>query len=242
LLIDQRRGTSKKYRKNTRLPPKLGIAGVWHQQVGDDVRGIPIVLSAASGTGKTTLGQRLIKRFPEIKLSVSYTTRAPRPGEQNGVDYYFVSTTQFEEMVHQNAFIEWAQVHGNMYGTAFSEVSRRLDQGDDVLLDIDVQGGKSIRDRLPDSLLVFLLPPSLAELRRRLSSRGTDSAEQVQLRLLNARREIEAATIYDYLVINDDIDSASQTLAGVVQAERIRRADKGMVIKKILSADLVPHT
>lgn len=200
------------------------------------------MLSAASGTGKTTLGQRLIKRFPQIKLSVSYTTRAPRAGEQNGVDYHFVSTSQFEAMVRENAFIEWAQVHGNMYGTAFSEVSKRLDGGDDVLLDIDVQGGKSIRERLPDSLLVFLLPPSLAELRRRLSGRGTDSADQVQLRLLNARREIEAATFYDYLIINDDIERASEALAGVVQVERIRRADKADVVRKILSADLVPHT
>jgi guanylate kinase len=200
-------------------------------------RGIPIVLSAASGTGKTTLGQRLIKRFPQIRLSVSYTTRAPRAGEVNGVDYYFISTTQFEEMVHTNAFIEWAQVHGNMYGTAYNEVSRRLEAGDDVLLDIDVQGGKSIRDRLPDSLLVFLLPPSLGELRRRLSSRGTESAEQVQIRLLNARREIEAAAIYDYLIVNDDIDRASEALADVVQVERIRRSDKAMVIRNVLGSD-----
>ena len=201
------------------------------------VRGIPIVLSAASGTGKTTLGQRLIKRFPQIRLSVSYTTRAPRSGEVNGVDYYFISSTQFEEMVHTNAFIEWAQVHGNMYGTAYSEVSRRLEAGDDVLLDIDVQGGKSIRDGLPDSLLVFLLPPSLGELRRRLSSRGTESVEQVQLRLLNARREIEAASIYDYLIVNDDIERASESLADVVQVERIRRSDKAMVIRNVLGSD-----
>jgi guanylate kinase len=168
---------------------------------------------------------------------VSYTTRAPRAGEVNGVDYYFISTTQFEEMVHTNAFIEWAQVHGNMYGTAYNEVSRRLEAGDDVLLDIDVQGGKSIRDRLPDSLLVFLLPPSLGELRRRLSSRGTESAEQVQIRLLNARREIEAAAIYDYLIVNDDIDRASEALADVVQVERIRRSDKAMVIRNVLGSD-----
>jgi guanylate kinase len=205
------------------------------------VPGIPIVLSAASGTGKTTLGQRLIKRFPQIKLSVSYTTRAPRGGEVNGIDYYFVSTSQFEDMVHTNAFIEWAQVHGNMYGTAYSEVSRRLQSGEDVLLDIDVQGGKSIRDRFPDSLLVFLLPPSMQELRRRLSSRGTDSAEQVQLRLLNARREIEAAAIYDYLIVNDDLDRASDALADVVRIEHLRRADKAAVIRKVLAGDSPPH-
>ncbi len=199
--------------------------------------GIPIVLSAASGTGKTTLGQRLIKRFPEIKLSISYTTRAPRGGEVNGVDYHFVSTKQFEEMVQANAFIEWAQVHGNMYGTAFSEVSRRLDAGDDVLLDIDVQGGKSIRDRMNDSLLVFLLPPSMEELHRRLSSRGTESSEQVQLRLLNARREIEAASIYDYLIVNDDLGRASDALAEVLQVERMRRQDKRAAIRKILASE-----
>jgi guanylate kinase len=198
-------------------------------------RGIPIVLSAASGTGKTTLGHRLITRFGDIRLSISYTTRPPRGGEQDGVDYHFVSTTQFEDMVRSNAFIEWAQVHGNLYGTAWNEVTRRLEIGEDVLLDIDVQGGKSIKDRIPEALLVFLLPPSMSELRRRLSSRGTETTEQVQIRLLNARREIEAATFYDYLIVNDDLDRAADALSSVVSVERLRRADKATVARQILT-------
>lgn len=198
-------------------------------------RGLPIVLSAASGTGKTTLGHRLIERFPHIKLSVSYTTRAPRGGEQNGVDYHFVSTSQFEDMVRSNAFIEWAQVHGNLYGTAWSEVTSRIEVGEDVLLDIDVQGGKSIKDRIPESLLVFLLPPSMSELRRRLSNRGTESTEQVQIRLLNARREIEASTFYDYHIVNDELERAMTALSGVVNAERLRRADKAAIVRQILT-------
>ncbi len=193
------------------------------------------MLSAASGTGKTTLGHRLIDHFGDIKLSVSYTTRAARGGEAHGVDYHFVSTSQFEDMVRSNAFIEWAQVHGNLYGTAWNEVTRRLEVGEDVLLDIDVQGGKSIKERLPDALLIFLLPPSMDELRRRLSSRGTESNEQVQIRLLNARREIEAASFYDYLIVNDDLDRAVDMLGNVVKVERQRRADKLAIIRQILT-------
>jgi guanylate kinase len=219
------RGASSKYCKPIENAPILN----------EMRRGVPIVLSAASGTGKTTLGHRLIQRFGDIKLSVSYTTRPPRGGEQDGVDYHFVSTTQFEDMVRSNAFIEWAQVHGNLYGTAFSEVTRRVEVGEDVLLDIDVQGGKSIKERIPDSLLVFLLPPSMSELRRRLSSRGTESTEQVQIRLLNARREIEAAAIYDYLIVNDDLERAAEALSNVVINERLRRADKTAIVRQILT-------
>jgi guanylate kinase len=199
--------------------------------------GVPIVLSAASGTGKTTLGHRLLAAFPDIRLSVSVTTRPPRAGEKEGVDYYFISTERFDDMVRNHELLEWAEVHGNLYGTAWSEVQSRIDKGEDVLLDIDVQGGKQIRDRYAESLLIFLLPPSLRELRRRLSGRGTESPEQFQRRMLNARREIEAASIYDYLLINDDLERAAERLSQVVASERLRRTDKQSLIDRILADD-----
>lgn len=199
-------------------------------------RGIPVVLSAASGTGKTTLGQRLIQSVPHLTLSVSYTTRAPRKGEREGQDYHFIDTARFDEMVRANAFIEWAEVHGNLYGTAYSEVQARLESGQDVLLDIDVQGGKQIRQSFTDALMIFLLPPSLGELSRRLAARGTEAASDFQKRMLNARREIEGASVYDFLIVNDDMTVASQRLCEVVEIERLRRLDKGALIQQVLSS------
>jgi len=192
-------------------------------------------LSAASGTGKTTLGQRLMRGCTGLTLSISFTTRAPRPGESDGVDYHFIDTARFDEMVRSGSFIEWAEVHGNLYGTAWSEVQNRLDSGSDVLLDIDVQGGKQIRDRFSDSLLIFLLPPSLNELQRRLSARGTEAPDDFHRRMLNARREIEGAVLYDYLIVNDDLDRAAQRLCDVVVVERLRRLDKAATVQHILA-------
>lgn len=198
-------------------------------------KGFPVVLSAASGTGKTTLGHRLLKTVPNLTLSVSYTTRAPRHGEREGADYHFIDTGRFDEMVRANAFIEWAEVHGNLYGTAFAEVQARLDAGEDVLLDIDVQGGKQIRTRFPDALMIFLLPPSLGELSRRLAARGTESASDFQRRMLNARREIEGASVYDFLIVNDDVELASRRLCEVVEIERLRRVDKAALLQQVLA-------
>lgn len=198
-------------------------------------RGFPIVLSAASGTGKTTLGQRLMRGCTGLCLSISFTTRAPRAGETDGTDYHFIDTARFDEMVRSGAFIEWAEVHGNLYGTAWSEVQNRLDGGSDVLLDIDVQGGKQIRDRFSDSLLIFLLPPSLNELQRRLKARGTEAPDDFHRRMLNARREIEGAILYDYLIVNDDLDRAAQRLCDVVVVERLRRLDKAGTVQHILA-------
>ena len=201
-------------------------------------KGFPVVLSAASGTGKTTLGQRLIQTVPHLTLSVSYTTRAPRQGEREGADYHFIDTARFDEMVRANAFIEWAEVHGNLYGTAFAEVQATLDAGEDVLLDIDVQGGKQIRQRFADkqALMIFLLPPSLGELSRRLAARGTESASDFQKRMLNARREIEGASVYDFLIVNDDVELASRRLCEVVEIERLRRVNKAGLIQQVLGS------
>jgi len=151
------------------------------------------------------------------------------------VDYHFIDSARFDEMVRSGAFIEWAEVHGNLYGTAWSEVQARLDAGSDVLLDIDVQGGKQIRDRFSDSLLIFLLPPSLNELQRRLKARGTESPDDFHRRMLNARREIEGAVLYDYLIVNDDLDRAAQRLCDVVVVERLRRLDKAATVHHILA-------
>jgi len=197
--------------------------------------GMPIVLSAASGTGKTTLAQRLLKSIDNIAVSVSYTTRAPRGKEQHGVEYYFIDQEQFDHMVKCNEFIEWAEVHGNLYGTAFTEVQQRLEQGQDVLLDIDVQGGDQIRQRFEQSLLIFLLPPSMDELKNRLLLRATESYHDVQRRMLNARKEIEAAHHYDYLIVNDDLEQATERLIQVVRAERLRKQDKSLWIRHLLS-------
>jgi len=196
--------------------------------------GIPIVLSAASGTGKTTLGHKLRLNCPGITLSISYTTRAPRKGETHGVDYFFVDNPTFDAMLQTQAFLEWAEVHGHRYGTAWSEVTHRLNAGEDVLLDIDVQGGKQIRQRYASSLLIFLLPPSLRELMRRLRQRGTESDADFQRRMIAAKREIEEASIYDYLVVNDNLNHATEQLAQIVKAERLRRIDKNALIERIV--------
>lgn len=221
--------------RDDQLKDPVGAARSLLSVMGAAPRGMPIVLSAASGTGKTTLGQKLLHTMPELTLSISHTTRAARGREVDGESYHFVSTDTFEEMVRGKAFIEWAEVHGNLYGTAISEVQARMDEGRDVLLDIDIQGGRAIRDRFDSSLLIFLLPPSLSELEKRLRDRGTESEEQIHRRLLNARREIESAYFYDYLVVNDDVTHAAQTLQHIIQTERLRRMDKQALIANILS-------
>lgn len=184
-------------------------------------RGIPIVISAASGTGKTSLCRRLLETLSHVTRSISFTTRAPRGDEQDGRDYHFVDGAQFDAMVSQNEFIEWARVFTHRYGTGFQAVKSQLEQGLDVLLDIDVQGGIQIRDRLPDPLLIFLLPPSMSELRRRLVNRGTDDPEVIDARLAEARGEIERAQDYEFLVVNDDFEQAAADLRAIIRARRL---------------------
>jgi len=184
-------------------------------------RGIPIVISAASGTGKTSLCRRLLETLSQVTRSISFTTRAPRGDEQDGRDYHFVDGSVFDAMVARNDFIEWAQVFTHRYGTGYQAVKSQLDQGLDVLLDIDVQGGVQIRDRLPDALLVFLLPPSMSELRRRLVNRGTDDPEVIEARLAEARGEIACAQDYEFLVVNDDFEQAAADLRAIVRARRL---------------------
>jgi guanylate kinase len=181
-----------------------------------------LVLSAPSGAGKTSLSRALLEAFPDLRQSVSFTTRAPRGREVNGVDYFFVSGDEFEGMAASGAFAEWAVVHGHRYGTAKATLDGARQQGQDILLDIDCQGAARLKKTCEDGIFIFILPPDLDELARRLRVRNTDSPRDVEIRIHNARREIAAASWYDYIVINDDFDRALEELKAIVVAERCR--------------------
>jgi guanylate kinase len=181
------------------------------------------ILSAPSGAGKTTILKKVMAEVGKLVFSVSHTTRLPRKGEANGVDYHFVSVAEFKAMRDQKLFLEWAEVHGNFYGTSRPAVLEQLEQGLDVILDIDVQGAAIIgHDSSVKAVSVFVAPPSLAELERRLRGRGTDREETIMVRLGNAVEEMSAAGKYDYLVINDDLEEAAAVLQAVLIAERSR--------------------
>lgn len=193
-------------------------------------RGVPVVVSAPSGGGKTTLCRRVMQQLGGIEFSVSHTTRAPRGSERDGVDYHFVTDDAFDRLVAGKTFLEWAHVHGRRYGTSRAAVETRLAQGIDVFFDIDVQGGRQIADAMPDAVLVFVLPPDMATLERRLRSRNSDSAAQIATRLAAARREMETAAFYTYWIVNDSLDRAVDQLRAVVVAERLRRVDKQALV------------
>ncbi len=180
-----------------------------------------LILSAPSGTGKTTLARRLVAAHPGATFSISYTTRAPRGHEKDGVDYHFVSEDEFQKMIDAGQFVEWAQVHGHRYGTPRSSIESAKAL---VVFDIDVQGGEAIKKRHPDAVRVLVLPPSLAELERRLRARSTDDAATVRRRLDAARNEIARARAgaYEYWVVNDDLDRAYGDLEAIVRAEGCR--------------------
>lgn len=175
------------------------------------------ILSAPSGAGKSTLCRRLRDQFPELRYSVSHTTRRPRKGEKDGVDYHFTSRPIFEEGIRQNRCAEWADVYGNYYGTSAVFIDRCLESGWDVLLDIDVQGTRQILARYPESVTIFILPPSLEVLEKRLTARGTDSPEVMARRLRSARAEMVQKDIYRHVIVNDDLDTAVGELIGIFQ-------------------------
>ena len=179
-------------------------------------RGRLIVLAAPSGAGKTTLVHALLRRIPDLVFSVSYTTRAPRAGEREGHDYFFISTDEFKRMVEAGAFLEHAQVFDHWYGTGVERVNEALARGQSVLLEIDWQGARQVKSRSPAACTVFILPPSLAELERRLRGRGTDSAERIQRRLRDALGDISHWSEFDYAVVNEDVDAATDALAAIV--------------------------
>lgn len=181
------------------------------------------MVSAPSGAGKSTLIKRLLASVRGLKFSVSYTTRPPRADEKNGRDYFFVSRERFRRMIAAAEFVEWADVFGNFYGTSRRQLRAAQEAGRDVLLDIDVQGHRQVRKRLPEAVSVFVLPPSLQELGRRLRRRHSDAPEVITRRLKEARREIRHWPEYDYLVVNDRLPVATRALQAVVQAARLRR-------------------
>ena len=180
------------------------------------------VVSAPSGAGKTTLNRRLRDVIPDLSYSVSFTTRPPRPGELNERDYFFISRPEFQGMIDRRAFLEWAEVYGQFYGTGRAWVEERLARGLDVLVDIDTQGARQIKANFPKAVLIFITPPSFAELRRRLRHRQTETETQMQTRLKRARDEIEARSMYDYLIVNDDLEQAVKDMVVVIRAERLR--------------------
>ena len=186
-------------------------------------RGLLLIVSAPSGAGKTTLVERLVGETPRLTMSRSYTSRPARPGETDGVDYNFVTRARFEAMAKAAAFLEWAELFGNLYGTSAADTERVLEAGRDVVLVIDVQGARQVRRRGGEVLTVFVMPPSYAVLEQRLRGRSQDSEEAIQRRLEVARSEVAAFTEYDFIVINDEVDAAVTRLQAILVGERARR-------------------
>lgn len=186
------------------------------------VRGFAVVVSAPSGAGKTTICRRIVADMPDTHYSVSVTTRSPRPGEVDGRDYHFVSEAEFRSRIRDGRLVEWAEVHGNYYGTDRRMLEERLERGQIVLLDLDVQGARNLKRALPDTVTVFICPPSWEALEHRLRGRAADSEETVRLRLANARREMSAYRNYDYLVRNDELERATRRVRGIIESEARR--------------------
>jgi guanylate kinase len=196
--------------------------------------GVPILLTAPSGTGKTTLCRKVLSVLRDVTLSVSFTTRPPRRTEQDGVDYHFVDRAVFEERVAQGRFLEWATVHGNCYGTGTEYRDDWIAKGRDVLFDVDVQGAARLSAAFPGAAKVFLLPPSFAVLEARLRNRGQDAPDVIERRLANARRELEACRSFHHVIVNDDLDVAAETFIGLIRAERVRTVRMARVITTLL--------
>jgi guanylate kinase len=184
--------------------------------------GIILIISAPSGAGKTTLCRALMERFPTMKESVSYTTRAPRAGEVHGEDYFFVAREEFQRMIDADAFAEWAEVHGNLYGTALATIEEARQNGIDLVLDIDCQGARRLKEQIERCIYVFILPPSMEELRRRLEHRSSDDQQVIDLRIERAAGEIREARWYDYIIINDNFETAFAELSSIVVAQSRR--------------------
>jgi guanylate kinase len=184
--------------------------------------GLLFIISAPSGAGKTTLCKEVVDILENLRHSVSYTTRLPRSGEVHGRDYFFVSPGEFEKMISAGEFAEWAEVHGNLYGTAMKTLNQYRQQGNDVILDIDCQGARQLKERCSEGVFIFILPPSFHELRRRLDFRNSDSNEVKDRRLKNAADEIKESVWYDYIIINDVFSKAVEELKSILIAEKCR--------------------
>ena len=193
-----------------------------HPRPSMDRRGILFIISAPSGTGKTTLCKQLTANLPGLWHSISYTTRQPRPGEEHGREYYFIEEPTFQEMIARNEFVEWAHVYGHLYGTPRKSLTEKIDQGVDVLLEIDVQGAMQVKKRFEDAVAIFILPPSMSVLRARLQSRASDTAEEIQRRLNRVKEEVWSYRDYAYIVRNEDLDRSLRDLESIFWSERLK--------------------
>jgi guanylate kinase len=215
---------------------------------GASGRGIPFVVSAPSGTGKTTVCRKAVALDAQIAFSISHTTRPMRPGEQDGRDYHFVSRDAFQRLVAEGAFVEHAEYAGNLYGTSWAALDPPLAAGRDLLLEVDVQGALQLRERRADARFVFLLPPSRAELERRLLGRGTDSPDAIARRLAAVDAELRAVHAFDYAIVNDDVDRATEALLAIIAAERSgnptsakSRWDRAQVVESLRGVLPIPE-
>ena len=199
-------------------------------------RGLLFVVSAPSGTGKTTVVERLVQICPDLGLSRSYTSRAMRAGEKDGLDYNFITRDRFEAMIAEDAFLEWADVFGNLYGTCKADSERELEAGRDLILVIDVQGARQVRSHGANAIGVFVLPPSFEALERRLRGRSKDSEEAIRKRLATARREIRAVAEYEYVIVNDELDACVDRLRSIVLAERARPRVMAPAVARIVGS------
>lgn len=207
-----------------------------------DLLGNLFIISAPSGAGKSTLINTLLKQHADMQLSVSHTTRSPRPGETDGIQYHFTNVPTFKQLIEQEQFIEWAEVFGNYYGTSKAALADKLAQGIDVFLDIDWQGARQIKQQLPFVTSIFILPPSVEALEQRLNQRGQDSAEVIAGRMAKARDEISHAAEYDYWVVNDDLELAVQQFSGIIQTQRLKQQKQAIRQQKLISGLLANET
>jgi len=200
--------------------------------------GLLVIISAPSGVGKTTLINRLLQVEPDCVFAISHTTRPPRQGEKEGVNYYFVSTEEFKAMVARGDFAEWAEVYeGCFYGTSRAEVDRLRSSGRDVVFEVDFHGGRSLMRLYPEAISVFVLPPSMATVKKRLTGRGTDDQSSMAERLSKARTEIATAHEYDYIVVNDDLDTAVDDLRTIVKAGRLRNERSAGLVRSLVAEE-----
>ncbi len=202
---------------------------------GMNKEGLLFVVSGASGTGKTTLCREMVKVFPDLKFSISHTTRPRRPGDEEGRDYFFVSPEEFQRMIDRGDFVEWAEIYGHRYGTSQGMLQEARARGMDLILDIDVQGAAQLKQKNLPGIFVFLFPPSMTELKRRLMDRRTEGKEALSERLRKARDEIAEARWYDYLLTNDDLETAKQQLRSIITAEYCRRERQLEQLEKLMA-------
>lgn len=198
-------------------------------------KGFLLVISGPSGSGKGTICKKLLERNRDLVLSVSATTRKPRKGEIDGVNYFFVDEDKFEEMIRNNEFLEHANVHGNKYGTPMKFVVNQIENGEIVILEIDVQGALQVKNIYNEAILIFLLPPSMEELKNRINKRGTETKEDIDIRLNNAYRELKLIDKYDYVVVNDKVDDAVENIEIIINAEKLKVKRMKKILDNIIN-------